>query len=71
MRALIDMTDAQVDALDAIARRERQSRAALIRTAIDTYLQLHHRGQVEDGFGLWGQRKVDGVAYQEKARREW
>jgi metal-responsive CopG/Arc/MetJ family transcriptional regulator len=71
MRALIDMTDAQVEALDAIARRERQSRAALIRAAIDGYLDRHHREQVEDGFGLWGQRKVDGLAYQEKARREW
>ncbi len=71
MRALIDMTDAQVEALDTIAKRERQSRAALIRAAIDKYLEKHHREQVEDGFGLWGQRKVDGVTYQEKARREW
>jgi metal-responsive CopG/Arc/MetJ family transcriptional regulator len=71
MRALIDMSDAQVEALDAIARRERQSRAALIRAAIDDYLVRHHREQVEDGFGLWGQRKVDGLAYQERARSEW
>jgi len=71
MRALIDMNDAQVEALDAIAKRERQSRAALIRAAIDDYLDRHHRAQVEDGFGLWGQRKVDGLAYQEEARREW
>ncbi|AMJ61033.1 ribbon-helix-helix protein, CopG family [Bosea sp. PAMC 26642] len=71
MRALIDMNDAQVEALDTIARRVRLSRAALIRAAIDDYLDRHHREQVEDGFGLWGQRKVDGLAYQEEARREW
>ncbi|KPF62853.1 CopG family transcriptional regulator [Bosea sp. AAP35] len=71
MRALIDMSDAQVEALDAIAKRLQQSRAALIRAAIDDYLDRHHREQVEDGFGLWGRRKVDGLAYQEKARREW
>jgi predicted transcriptional regulator len=71
MRALIDMNDAQVEALDALAKRLRQSRAALIRAAIDDYLGRHHREQVEDGFGLWGQRKVDGLAYQEKVRREW
>lgn len=71
MRALIDMSDAQVEALDALAKRGRQSRAALIRAAIDDYLHRHHREQVEDGFGLWGQHKVDGLAYQEKARREW
>jgi predicted transcriptional regulator len=71
MRALIDMSDAQVEALDALAKRLRQSRAALIRAAIDDYLGRHHREQVEDGFGLWGKRKVDGLAYQEKVRREW
>ena len=71
MRALIDMTDAQAEALDSIAKRMRQSRAAVIRAAIDDYLDRHHREQVEDGFGLWGTRKVDGLAYQEKVRREW
>jgi predicted transcriptional regulator len=71
MRALIDMNDTQVEALDALAKRVRQSRAALIRAAIDDYLDRHHREQVEDGFGLWGKRKVDGLAYQEKVRREW
>lgn len=71
MRALIDMNDAQVEALDTLAKRMRQSRAALIRAAIDDYLDRHYREQVEDGFGLWGKRKVDGLAYQEKVRREW
>jgi len=71
MRALIDMNDAQVEALDALAKRMRQSRAALIRAAIDDYLGRHHREQVEDGFGLWGKRKVDGLDYQEKVRGEW
>ena len=71
MRALIDMSDAQVEALDALAKRVRRPRAALIRAAIDDYLDRHRREQVEDGFGLWGRRKVDGLAYQEKARREW
>lgn len=33
MRALIDMNDAQVEALDALSKRVRQSRAALIRAA--------------------------------------
>ena len=71
MRALIDMNDAQVEALDALAKQVHRSRAALIRAAIDDYLDRHRREQVEDGFGLWGRRKVDGLAYQEQARREW
>lgn len=71
MRALVDMNDAQIEALDVLAKRVRRSRAALIRAAIDDYLGRHHREQVEDGFGLWGKRKVDGLNYQEKARSEW
>ena len=71
MRALVDMSDAQVEALDVLARRERRSRAALIRAAIDDYLARHHRRQVGDGFGLWGEGKIDGLAYQEEMRSEW
>ena len=71
MRVLVDMNDVQIDALDTLAKRTRQSRAALIRAAIDEYLDRHRREQVEDGFGLWGTRKVDGLAYQEKTRSEW
>lgn len=71
MRTLVDMSEAQIDALDLIAKRERRSRAALIRTAVDDYLARHRRHEVEDGFGLWGERKVDGLDYQEKVRREW
>ncbi|MFT4103442.1 MAG: ribbon-helix-helix domain-containing protein [Burkholderiaceae bacterium] len=71
MRALIDISDAQVEVLDALAKRMRQSRAALIRAAIDDYLDRHHREQVEGGFGLWGERRIDGLDYQAKVRREW
>ncbi|GHD17947.1 ribbon-helix-helix protein, CopG family [Tianweitania populi] len=71
MRALVDMNDAQVEALDILSKRMRQSRASLIRAAINDYLDRHSREQVEDGFGLWGEQKVDGLAYQNEARKEW
>lgn len=71
MRALIDMTDAQVEALDVLAERAGRSRAAVIRSAIDDYLDRHRRAEIEEGFGLWGKRKVDGLSYQEKVRGEW
>ena len=71
MRALVDMNDAQVEALDVLSKRMRQSRASLIRAAIDDYLERHGREQVEDGFGLWSQQAVDGLVYQDKVRSEW
>jgi metal-responsive CopG/Arc/MetJ family transcriptional regulator len=71
MRTLVDIDQAQVEALDVMAKRERRSRAALIRAAIDDYLLRRRCEQVGDGFGLWRERQIDGLAYQQKARAEW
>lgn len=71
MRTLVDMNATQIEALDLLAQRKHVSRAALIRAAIDDYLARRHRQQVGDGFGLWGNGEVDGLAYQEKVRNEW
>jgi predicted transcriptional regulator len=71
MRTMVDLTDAQVLALDELARKEKRSRAALIRQAIDEYLARKPSKEDSDAFGLWGKPGVDGLAYQEKVRREW
>ena len=71
MRTLVDLGDAQLQALDELSRREKRSRAALIRRAIDEYLSKQRDKQEGDAFGLWRKRKVDGLAYQEKVRSEW
>lgn len=71
MRILVDLGDAQLEALDELSKNEKQSRAALIRQAIDDYLAKRRSKKEGDAFGLWGKRKVDGLAYQEKVRSEW
>jgi len=71
MRTLIDLGDAQVRALDELSKAEKKSRAALIRQAIDAYLSARHSKREGEAFGLWGKRKVDGLAYQKKVRSEW
>jgi metal-responsive CopG/Arc/MetJ family transcriptional regulator len=71
MRTLVDLGDTQIQALDELSKKEKRSRAALIRQAIDDYLKSRHDKQEGDAFGLWGKRKVDGLAYQEKVRGEW
>jgi metal-responsive CopG/Arc/MetJ family transcriptional regulator len=71
MRTLVDLGDSQIQALDELSKKEKRSRAALIRQAIDDYLAKRHSKLESDAFGLWGKRKVDGLAYQEKVRREW
>jgi hypothetical protein len=71
MRTLVDLGDAQIEALDELSKKEKESRAALIRQAIDDYLAKRRSKKEGDAFGLWGKRKVDGLAYQEKVRSEW
>ncbi|WP_348095059.1 ribbon-helix-helix protein, CopG family [Collimonas sp.] len=53
-----------------ISAAEKKSRAEIIREAIAEYL-LKHKPATVGAFGLWSDRKVDGLAYQEQARSEW
>jgi metal-responsive CopG/Arc/MetJ family transcriptional regulator len=71
MRTLVDLGDTQIQALDELSKREKRSRAALIRQAIDDYLAKRLGKPDGNAFGLWGKRKMDGLVYQEKVRREW
>ena len=71
MRTLIDLTDRQAAALDTLAKSQERSRAALIRQAIDDYLDKLRSEREIDAFGLWGEREEDGLIYQKKVRAEW
>ena len=71
MRTLVDLGDSQVQALDELSKKDKRSRASLIREAIDDFLAQRRSDREGDAFGLWGKRKVEGLAFQEKARGEW
>ena len=71
MRILVDIGDPEVKALDRLAQREKMSRAALIRKAINDFLAGNNADIEAEAFGLWGDRKVDGLTYQENMRGEW
>ncbi|HEY6633870.1 MAG TPA: CopG family transcriptional regulator [Rhizobiaceae bacterium] len=71
MRALVDIEEQQIERLDELARRQKKSRAALIRVAVREYLAARNAEDAGDAFGLWGKRAVDGLEYQERVRSEW
>lgn len=71
MRTLIDIEDESIKRLDELAARRKRSRAALIRDAVSDYLERNAVRQAGEAFGLWRERKVDGLDYQEKLRSEW
>lgn len=70
-RILIDLPEAQVQALAALVHREGRPRAALIRDAIEVYLAKRQPTLEANVFGLWKGKQTDGLAYQEALRSEW
>jgi|GEM_PF-1526541 hypothetical protein len=73
MRVLADLNEAQIDALAAMAKDEKTSRAALLREAVDDLIAKRRRDVMEQSFGLWKGRVpfTDGVEMQEALRSEW
>jgi Ribbon-helix-helix protein, copG family len=70
MRMLVDLPDAELEQLNVLSKARRVSRAELIRQAVAGYLEQNKAG-LEDSFGLWKKKAVDGVKYQERLRGEW
>lgn len=71
-RVLIDLNEAQVMELTALAHREQRPRAAVVREAIGAYLAQRRQAPPGRGvFGLWRGRGVDGLRYQQELRSEW
>jgi predicted transcriptional regulator len=71
MRTLVDIGDAELKALDHLAKAGKVSRAALIRKAVSDYLDRNNREKEAEAFGLWEDEAIDGLVYQEKIRSEW
>ncbi len=70
MRTLVDLPEAELEQLTVLSKVRRVSRAELIRQAVAGYLEQNRTG-LEDSFGLWKKKAVDGVEYQERLRGEW
>jgi predicted transcriptional regulator len=71
MRTIIEIPDEVIESLDRVGDSEQRSRAALIREAISEYLRRKSLPPVAAAFGIWKDRQVEGVAYQERLRNEW
>ena len=74
MRILTDIPDKDLEELDRLAAKSKQSRAATIRDAVKAYLVLRrdNKDWIERGFGYWADRTDigDGVEYQRAIRED-
>jgi predicted transcriptional regulator len=71
LRVTVDIPEADLKRLEALARATNMSRARLIREAIGLYLIRKTIDPIDAGFGAWRDRDEDGVAYQRRLRDEW
>ena len=77
MRTIIDLTDEQVAGLERVSRREKMSRAALIRKAVNALLaesvdsEDSRKAAVAASAGLWKSRGIDTDTYLAEIRSEW
>ncbi|MEP6606830.1 MAG: ribbon-helix-helix protein, CopG family [Nitrosospira sp.] len=70
MRTLVDIPDRQIKELIRISKAEKVSRAEIIRQAVAAFIEVKNPGTVE-AFGLWKEREIDNVTYQDQLRSEW
>jgi metal-responsive CopG/Arc/MetJ family transcriptional regulator len=71
MRALVDLPEADIRALDQLGRRKGASRAKIIRQAVSEYLAKNLSEESKSAFGLWRDNAIDGLEYQRRIRAEW
>lgn len=69
-RILVDIPQKHINDLGAIARAEKLPRAEVIRKAIASYVE-QNKPVTADAFGIWKNRREDGLDYQESMRSEW
>ena len=72
-RFLVDIPDDDLAQLDALAKAQGRSRAAVIRDAVAEHIAASTKDWLEAGFGLWAKYGFteDGLEYQNRLREEW
>lgn len=72
-RFLVDIPEEDIARLDALARSEGKSRAAVLREAVADYIAAESKQGFEKYFGLWERHgsTVDGLDYERTLRGEW
>ena len=71
MKTVVELPEEQIEALKRLSERSRLPRAALVRQAVAEFLLLHQGKTDGEAFGLWKNRKLDGLDYQRRLREKW
>ncbi len=79
MRTIVDLPEEQIKSLDSLGKKKKLSRAALVRQAVERYINEEGqaaKGDLDKYFGVFKDEPaifdgLDGLAWQRKIRAEW
>ncbi|WPY01411.1 hypothetical protein Trichorick_01323 [Candidatus Trichorickettsia mobilis] len=73
MRTIVDIPDAQIKILYQLSKKKKLSRAEIIRQALAIYIvnDAESKKSYKFAFGIWKEKQVDSLSYQQKLRSEW
>jgi len=71
VRTLVDIPAEDLELVNGVVKKLDISRAEFVRRAISFYLEPHRADPAAGAFGIWRDRPVDGLDYQERIRGEW
>lgn len=71
MRTIIDVPDAMLSEVDALAERDHISRAEAVRRALAAYLAERTASRPGAAFGIWKSKHIDPLDYEDSLRGEW
>lgn len=71
MRTIIDISDGYIKILQELCDRFCESRAQIIRQAIEEYVARHATAEDEKAFGIWKNKPETSLEYESKLRTEW
>ncbi len=70
-RALIDIPQDKLIKLSEIAAMYNISRAAILRMAVDDFIEKTNNNRSKDAFGILKDRNDDSILIQHTLREEW
>ncbi len=71
MEVTLDIQQDQLDRLDELQQERKASREQLVREALAAYLPPSKKKHLLEYFGVLKGRVEDGMAFQDRIRREW
>lgn len=71
MRTIIQIDDAEAKELEKLCSEKGWSRAKGFREGVRLLLKQYKETKDVDVFGIWKNKQIDGLEYQQKLREEW